>query len=244
MNWELSRPFAGLGTAECRQAPDDGPLPPTVRGRRQDFIGAGGVCASASRVGLSRCTAPDRSPRAALADRPLPVCRACRVLLVPARRRAECSPQEASDADGPGRRDSPSLARGARSRTSPPRLRRVPFRRVCAVVAQTIDEQWPDRPQRPAGARRGGCFRRWGVFPSPDPEQSPSSCRQPRQPSTQATTGTACCAKVRNVAAAGALLTVPPQHVPSAGRYLPKRPVTAEDRADRGRVQPRRPPHR
>jgi hypothetical protein len=97
------------------------------------------------------------------------------------------------------------------------------FHRVCAVVAQTIDDQWPERPCG-LPAFDVAAARRWGVFPSPDPE-TVAVILSAAAPALHS--GYHRDRLLREGAQRrrrGHTLTVPPQHVPNAGRYLPNRP--------------------
>ena len=194
--------------------------PPTVRGRGPTHRGGWRLHFSVEWV-CPRCTALTGHRELLWQTALSPVCRSCRVLLVPAGRRG-VSAQEASERllDVVG--ELTSLTEASITHHSA-RVRLGTFRRLCAHVAQTIDDRWPDRatglpPLDVAAARR------WGVFPSPDP---------------------AAVAVILSAAAAalhsgyhrdrllregalrhrrGSTLTVPPQHVPNVHEYLPRRP--------------------
>jgi len=103
------------------------------------------------------------------------------------------------------------------------RLRLGSFRRLCAVVAQTIDDQWPDRPSGLPDLDLDAA-RRWGVFPSPDPgtvavilSATAPALRSGHLRDQLLREG----AQRRR---RGHTLTVPPKHVPNARKYLPRRP--------------------
>ncbi len=150
-----------------------------------------------------------------------PLCRECRVLLVPAGRRG-MSEQAVTDRllDVVG--ELTMLAEASITHQSP-RVRLGTFRRLCAAVAQTIDDQWPDRPSS-LPALDMVAARRWGVFPSPDPG-TVAVILSAAAPALHS--GYHRDRLLREGAQRrrrGHTLTVSPQHVPNAGRYLPKRP--------------------
>ncbi|GAA4395035.1 hypothetical protein GCM10023153_16720 [Ornithinibacter aureus] len=194
--------------------------PPTVRGRGPTHRGGWRLHFSVEWV-CSRCTALTGRRELLWQTALSPVCRACQVLLVPARRRAVL-PQEASDRllDLVG--ELTSLAEASVNHQSA-RLRLGSFRRVCAVVAQTIDDQWPERPDGLPDFDVAAA-RRWGVFPSPDPgtvavivSAAAPALRSGHLRDQLLREG----AQRRR---RGQTLTVPPQHVPNARKYLPRRP--------------------
>ncbi|MBK7721744.1 MAG: TniQ family protein [Austwickia sp.] len=190
--------LAGLSEVDARQLTMDRD-PPTVRGRGPTHRGGWRLHFSVEWM-CPGCTARTGRRELLWQTALSPVCRECRVLLVPADRRA-VSEQKVSERllDLVGVLT--SLAEASITHQSA-RVRLGAFRRVCAVVAQTIDDQWPDRPSS-LPILDMAAARRWESFPAPTQEQSPSSWRRPHPPCTRATTGTGCCAKAHNVAAAG-----------------------------------------
>lgn len=197
-------------------------FPPTVRGRGPTHRGGWRLHFSAEWV-CPRCTAQTGRRELLWQTALSPVCRGCRLLLVPAASLADpvtVSPRLVDLVD-----ELTSLAEASVSHQSA-RLRLGSFRRVCAVVAQTIDDQWPDRP--------GGlpelnldAARRWGVFPSPDPG-TVAVILSAAAPALHS--GHLRDQLLREGAQRrrrGHTLTVPPQHVPNAGRYLPQRTPSA-----------------
>ena len=192
--------------------------PPTVRGRGKTHRGGWRLHFSVEWI-CPRCT-PLTGRRELLWQTALsPVCRECRLLLVPAASLAEpvtVSPRLVDLVD-----ELTSLAEASVFHQSA-RLRLGSLRRVCAVVAQTIDDQWPDRPSGPSIDTAAA--RRWGVFPSPDPG-TVAVILSAAAPALHS--GYHRDRLLREGAQRrrrGHTLTVPPQHVPNAGRYLPKRP--------------------
>ena len=194
--------------------------PPTVRGRGKTHRGGWRLHFSVEWV-CPRCT-PLTGRRELLWQTALsPVCRDCHLLLVPAGSLAEPATVPSPrlvDLVG----ELTSLAEASVVHQSA-RLRLGSFRRVCAVVAQTIDDQWPDRPSG-LPAPDVAAARRWGVFPSPDPG-TVAVILSAAAPALHS--GYHRDRLLREGAQRrrrGHTLTVPPQHVPNAGRYLPKRP--------------------
>ena len=194
--------------------------PPTVRGRGKTHRGGWRLHFSVEWE-CSRCTALTGRRELLWQTALSPVCRDCHLLLVPAESLAEPATVPSPrlvDLVG----ELTSLAEASVVHQSA-RLRLGSFRRVCAVVAQTIDDQWPERPSGlpaldVAAARRGG------VFPSPDPG-TVAVILSAAAPALHS--GYHRDRLLREDAQRrrrGHTLTVPPQHVPNAGRYLPKRP--------------------
>ena len=194
--------------------------PPTVRGRGKTHRGGWRLHFSVDWV-CPRCTALTGRRELLWQTALSPVCRECRVLLVPTGRRG-VSAQEASDRLLDLVDELTSLAEASIAHQSA-RMRLGAFRRVCAVVAQTIDGQWPDRPTG-LPALDVAAARRWGVFPSPDPGTVAVilSAAAPALHSGYQRDRLLREGALRR--RRGHTLTVPPQHVPNAGRYLPKRP--------------------
>jgi hypothetical protein len=197
--------------------------PPTIRGRGKTHRGGWRLHFSVEWM-CPRCTALTGRRELLWQTALSPVCRECRLLLVPAgslSEQATVSPRLVGLVD-----ELTSLAEASVLHQSA-RVRLGAFRRVCAVVAQTIDDQWPDRP--------GGlpelvfdAARRWGVFPSSDPgtvavivSAAAPALRSGHLRDQLLRQG----AQRRR---RGHTLTVPPKHVPNAGRYLPKRPPSPQ----------------
>ena len=194
--------------------------PPTVRGRGKTHRGGWRLHFSVEWV-CPRCTARTGDRELLWQTALSPVCRACQVLLVPARRRAVL-PQEASDRLMDLVGELTSLAEASIAHQSA-RLRLGAFRRVCAVVAQTIDEQWPDRPSG-LPALDMAAARRWGVFPTPDPGTVAVILSAAAPALDSGYHRDRLLREGAQRRRRGHTLTVPPQSVPNAGRYLPKRP--------------------
>ena len=194
--------------------------PPTVRGRGKTHRGGWRLHFSVEWV-CPGCTALTGHRELLWQTALSPVCRECRVLLVPADRRG-VSAQEASDRLLDLVNELTSLAETSIAHQSA-RMRLGAFRRLCAVVAQTIDNQWPDRPSG-LPALDVPAARRWGVFPSSDPG-TVAVILSAAAPALHS--GYHRDRLLREGAERrrrGYTLTVPPQYVPNAGRYLPKRP--------------------
>jgi len=192
--------------------------PPTVRGRGLTHRGGWRLHFSVEWV-CPRCT--DLTGRRELLWQTAlsPVCRECRLLLVPAASLAEpasVSPRLVDLVD-----ELTALAEASVVHQSA-RVRLGSFRRMCAVVAQTIDDQWPDRPSGLPDFDLDAA-RRWGVFPSPDPGTVAVilSAAAPALHSGYLRDQLLCEGSHRR---RGRTMTVPPRHVPNAGRYLPGRP--------------------
>ena len=201
--------------------------PPTVRGRGKTHRGGWRLHFSVEWV-CPRCTALTGRRELLWQTALSPVCRACRVLLMPSGRRGVAE-QEASDRLPDLADQLTSLAETSITHHSA-RVRLGMFRRVCAVVAQTIDDQWPDRPSG-LPALDLTAARRWGVFPSPDPG-TVAVILSAAAPALHS--GYLRDRLLREGAQRrrrGQTMTVPPQHVPNAGRYLPKRPPSPPKRA-------------
>ncbi|HOA89909.1 MAG TPA: TniQ family protein [Dermatophilaceae bacterium] len=194
--------------------------PPTVRGRGPTHRGGWRLHFSVEWV-CPRCT--DLTGRRELLWQTAlsPVCRECRLLLVPAGSLADpvtvSSPRLVDLVD-----ELTALAEASVLHQSA-RVRLGAFRRVCALVAQTIDDQWPDRPSG-LPALDVAAARWWGVFPSPDPgtvavivSAAAPALRSGHARDQLLREGAQRCRR-------GRTLAVPPQHVPNASRYLPKRP--------------------
>ena len=193
--------------------------PPTVRGRGKTHRGGWRLHFSVEWV-CPRCTALTGRRELLWQTALSPVCCDCHLLLVPAGSLTEpatVSPRQVDLVD-----EITSLAEASVVHQSA-RLRLGSFRRVCAVVAQTIDDQWPDRPTG-LPALDVAAARRWGVFPSPDP----GTVAVILSAAAPALGSGYCRDRLLREGAQrrrrGHTLTVPPQHVPNAGRYLPKRP--------------------
>lgn len=94
-----------------------------------------------------------------------PVCRACRVYLVPTSRPGP--PVLAAD---PVLRIVETLVNLAQAAISShaARARLGRFRRLCASIAQTIDESWPSRPVELPTVDQAAA-RQWGAFPCAEP---------------------------------------------------------------------------
>ena len=157
--------LAGLDRAAAAQLTMDR-YPPTVRGQGATHRGGWRLHFSADWI-CPRCT-PRTGRRELLWQTALsPMCRQCNVLLIPA---------TAASTDG--------IVDAARGLTvlvdellelaeatithHTARVRLGRFRRLCALIAQTIDDTWPHRhdclpPVDEAAARA------WGAFPSEDP---------------------------------------------------------------------------
>jgi len=194
--------------------------PPTVRGRGKTHRGGWRLHYSVEWV-CPRCTARTGRRELLWQTALSPVCRACRVLLVPAGGRG------VSESEAPDRLldlvgELTSLAEASIAHQAA-RMRLGAFRRVCAVVAQTIDDQWPDRPTA-LPALDVVAARRWGVFPSPDPGTVAVilSASAPALHSSYHRDRLLREGSQRR--RRGQTMAIPPQHVPNASRYLPKRP--------------------
>jgi len=193
--------------------------PPTIRGRGQTHRGGWRLHFSVEWV-CPRCTALTGRRELLWQTALSPVCRECGLLLVPAGSLAApvtVSPRLVDLVD-----ELTSLAEASVVHQSA-RLRLGSFRRVCAVVAQTIDDLWPDRPSGLPELDLDAA-RRWSVFPSPDPgtvavivSATAPALRSGHLRDQLLREG----AQRRR---RGGTMAVPPQHVPNAGRYLPKRP--------------------
>ena len=194
--------------------------PPTVRGRGKTHRGGWRLHFSVEWE-CPGCTALTGHRELLWQTALSPVCRDCHLLLVPAGSLAEpatVASLRLVDLVG----ELTSLAEASVVHQSA-RLRLGSFRRVCAVVAQTIDDQWPERPCGLPALDVAGA-RRWGVFPSPDPG-TVAVILSAAAPALHS--GYHRDRLLREGAQRrrrGYTLTVPPQHVPNAGRYLPKRP--------------------
>jgi hypothetical protein len=157
--------LAGLDPAAAAQLTMDR-YPPTVRGQGVTHRGGWRLHFSADWI-CPRCT-PRTGRRELLWQTALsPMCRHCNVLLVPA---TTAPAGEIVDAprDLTGLVDElVELAEASITHHSA-RVRLGRFRRLCALIAQTIDDTWPHRhdsipPVDEAAARA------WGAFPSADP---------------------------------------------------------------------------
>ncbi|MCA0293123.1 MAG: TniQ family protein [Actinobacteria bacterium] len=211
--------LAGLDSGAAARLTMDR-YPPTVRGRGKTHRGGWRLHFSVEWV-CPRCTALTGRRELLWQTALSPVCRECRVLLVPADRRG-VSAQEASDRLLDLVDELTSLAETSIAHQSA-RMRLGAFRRLCAVVAQTIDNQWPDRPSG-LPAFDVAAARRWGVFPSSDPG-TVAVILSAAAPALHS--GYHRDRLLREGAQRrhrGHTLTVPPQYVPNSGRYLPKRP--------------------
>ena len=210
--------LAGLDSGAAARLTMDR-YPPTVRGRGKTHRGGWRLHFNVEWV-CPRCTALTGRRELLWQTALSPVCRECRLLLVPAGSLPEPVPVSSQLLDLVD--ELTALAEASVSCQSA-RLRLGSFRRVCAVVAQTIDNQWPDRPSGLPELDLDAA-RRWGVFPSPDP-------------GTVAVIISAIAPALRSGhlrdqllregaqrRRRGRTLAVPPQHVPNAGKYLPRRP--------------------
>jgi len=211
--------LAGLSDVDARQLTMDR-YPPTVRGRGKTHRGGWRLHFSVEWV-CPRCTT--RTGRRGLLWQTAlsPVCRQCRLVVVPVDRRAEPatvpSPRLVDLVD-----ELTALAETSIVHQSA-RLRLGSFRRVCAVVAQTIDHQWPDRP--------GGlpefdvsAARRWGVFPSPDPGTVAAIISAAAPALHSGHLRDQLLREGAQRRRRGRTMTIPPQRVPNARKYLPRRP--------------------
>jgi len=157
--------LAGLDRAAAAQLTMDR-YPPTVRGQGATHRGGWRLHFSTEWI-CPRCT-PRTGRRELLWQTALsPMCRHCGVLLVPA------TAAPASEVVGAPRDltvlvdDLIDLAEASITHHTA-RVRLGRFRRLCALIAQTIDDTWPRRhdslpPVDEAAARV------WGAFPSADP---------------------------------------------------------------------------
>lgn len=157
--------LAGLDPAAAARLTMDR-YPPTVRGQGPTHRGGWRLHFSADWI-CPRCT-PRTGRRELLWQTALsPMCRQCNVLLIPA---------TAASTDGivDAARDLTVLVdelmklAEASITHHTARVRLGRFRRLCALIAQTIDDTWPRRhdalpPVDEAAARA------WGAFPSADP---------------------------------------------------------------------------
>lgn len=211
--------LADLTEVEARQLTMDR-YPPTVRGHGPTHRGGWRLHFSVEWV-CPRCTAltgrRDLLWQTALA----PVCRECQLQLVPAGvpalTKTVPSPQLLELVD-----ELTNLAEACIAHHSA-RTKLGALRRLCATIAQTIDDQWPDRPNHLPPLNLGAA-RRWGVFPSPDPGTVGVilAAAAPALHSRHQRDRLLCEGVRRR--RRGRTMPVPPQHVPNAGRYLPKRP--------------------
>ncbi len=201
--------------------------PPTVRGRGPTHRGGWRLHFSVEWV-CPCCTALTGRRELLWQTALSPVCRECRALLVPAGRQG-VSAQEASDRLLEVVGELTSLAEASIGHHSA-RVRLGVFRRVCAVVAQTIDDQWPDRPSG-LPALDMAAARRWGVFPSPNPDTVAVILSTAAPALHSGYHRDRLLREGAHRQRRGHTLTVPPQHVPNARRYLPKRPPSPPKRA-------------
>jgi len=198
--------------------------PPTVRGRGKTHRGGWRLHFSVEWV-CPGCTALTGRRELLWQTALSPVCSDCHLLLVPAGSLAESvtvpSPRLV-DLVGA----LTSLAEASVVHQSA-RLRLGSFRRVCAVVAQTIDDRWPERPSG-LPALDVAAARRWGVFPSPDPGTVAVILSAAAPALDSGYHRDRLLREGAQRRRRGHTLTVPPQHVPNAGRYLPKRPPSPQ----------------
>jgi len=211
--------LAGLDPAAAARMTMDR-YPPTVRGRGPTHRGGWRLHFSVEWV-CPRCTALTGRRELLWQTALSPACRNCHLLLVPAGSLAEPaivpSPRLV-DLVGELR----SLAEASVGHQSA-RLRLGALRRVCAVVAQTIDDQWPDRPSG-LPALDVAAARQWGCFPTPDPG-TVAVILSAAAPALHS--GYHRDRLLREGAQRrrrGRTLAVPPKHVPNARKYLPIRP--------------------
>lgn len=211
--------LAGMDAVDAARLTMDR-YPPTVRGRGPTHRGGWRLHFSVEWA-CPRCTALTGHRELLWQTALSPVCRACRLLLLPACARP-------SDKVLPAEPlmelvdELVELAEASITRHSA-RVRLGTFRRLCAVIAQTIDDQWPDRPNSLPSVDVDAA-RKWGAFPSPEPETVAVilSAAAPALHSTSHRDRLAREGHLRR--RRGSSLAVPPRHVPNAGRYLPKRP--------------------
>lgn len=211
--------LAGLDvTATARLTMDR--YPPTVRGRGKTHRGGWRLHFSVEWV-CPRCTAltgrRDLLWQTALS----PVCRVCRVLLVPAGRRTvtETVPSsrllELVD-------DLTTLCEASINHKSA-RVRLGAFRRLCAHIAQTIDNRWPDRPSDLPDLDVTAA-RMWGVFPSSEPATVAVILASAAPALHSGSLRDRLLREGHQRRRRGRIMSEPPQHVPNARRYLPRRP--------------------
>ena len=159
--------LAGLDPAAAAQLTMDR-YPPTVRGQGPTHRGGWRLHFSTDWI-CPRCTTRTGRRELLWQTALSPMCRRCNVLLVPATATAAPA-REVVDAP----RDLTGLVDGlidlaeASITHHSARVRLGRFRRLCALIAQTIDDTWPHRhdsipPVDQAAARA------WGAFPSADP---------------------------------------------------------------------------
>ena len=156
--------LAGLDAAAAAQLTMDR-YPPTVRGRGPTHRGGWRLHFSVDWV-CPRCT-PRTGRRDLLWQTALsPLCRHCKVLLVPAASPAPAAVKAPRELIAIV--DELIALAGASITYHSARVRLGRFRRLCALIAQTIDDTWPRRragqPQVDQAAAKT-----WGAFPSADP---------------------------------------------------------------------------
>lgn len=210
--------LAGLDAVDAARLTMDR-YPPTVRGRGPTHRGGWRLHFSVEWV-CPRCTALTGRRELLWQTALSPVCRGCRLLLVPTRRQPQGGPPPESLTELVD--ELVDLAEASVTRRAA-RVRLGMFRRVSAVIAQTIDDQWPQRPDNlppldvPAA-------RKWGVFPSADPG-TVAVILAAAAPALHSTSQRDRLAREGHLRRRGGrALAVPPRHVPNAQRYLPRRP--------------------
>lgn len=209
--------LAGLEEATARQLTMDR-YPPTVRGRGRTHRGGWRLHSSVEWACL-RCT-PLTGHRELLWQTALsPVCRHCHLLLVPAKEQT-CEPVAADDRQQRLVEELAALAELSIAHQSA-RLKLGAFRRLCAHIAQTIDETWPARPAdlHPLNI---DAARTWGAFPSPDPA-TVMVILTAAYPALHSRYTRERLVREGHRRRRSRTLAQLPRHVPSAGRYLPKR---------------------
>lgn len=217
--------LAGLEPADASRLTMDR-YPPTVRGRGSTHRGGWRLHFSVEWV-CPRCTALTGRRELLWQTALSPVCRHCRLLLVPAHARPR------DDVEAPDRlvdlvEELVALAEASITHQSA-RIKLGTLRRLCAHIAQTIDDQWPDRPNGlpPLDV---AAARQWGVFPSPDPATVAVilAAAAPALHSGHLRDQLLREGYLRR--RRGRTLTEPPRHVPNARKYLPRRPPAPSTR--------------
>ena len=155
--------LAGLDDAAVRQLTLDR-YPPSIRGRGATHRGGWRLHFSVAWV-CPACTATTGHTELLWQTALSPVCRTCRVYLVPASRPGP--PVPAAD---PVLRMVDALVDLAEAAitSSAARSRLGRFRRLCASIAQTVDDTRPYRPNGLPAVDRAAA-RQWGAFPCADP---------------------------------------------------------------------------
>jgi hypothetical protein len=138
--------------------------PPTVRGTGPTHRG-GWRLHYATSWSCAGCTATTGYTELLWQTALMPVCRDCGLLLV--RGRPAHGPTVASREVLDIVTRLVDLAEDAVTKHAA-RSRLGRFRRLCASIAQTVDETWPARPEDLPVVDRNAA-RQWGAFPTPDP---------------------------------------------------------------------------